>query len=49
MFNNAVTAETLDGVLDGVLELLPIVIPVAISFLAIRKGLSFMFDALRSA
>ena len=43
------SAIKLDGVLSEVVGLLPIVIPVAITFLALRKGLSFLFGVLRSA
>ena len=49
MLKETVTAELLSGVLDEVVGLLPVVIPVAISFIAIRKGISFVLDSLRSA
>lgn len=42
-------AISLDGVLDEVVGLLPVVIPVAITFLALRKGLGFLFGVLRAA
>lgn len=44
-----VTAEMLTGVLDEVVGLLPVVIPVSITFIAIRKGLGFLFGSLRKA
>lgn len=40
---------SLDGVLDQVINLLPVVIPVVIGFIAIRKGYSFVMSAMRSA
>lgn len=39
----------LDGVLDQIINLLPVVIPVMIGFIAVRKGYSFVLSALRSA
>lgn len=42
-------AMNFDKVLSEVIGLLPIVIPVTITFIAIRKGLSFLFDSLHSA
>lgn len=44
-----VTTEMLSGVLDQVTGVLPVVIPVMISFLALRKGISFVLSMLRSA
>lgn len=35
--------------LSEVLGLLPIVIPVAIGFIAVRKGLAFLFRSMRKA
>lgn len=58
MFLTATTGEIIDtalagiqlnGVLDEVINLLPTVLPIAIGFLAIRKGLSFLMGVLRSA
>ena len=49
VLNNVVTSEVVSGVLAEVVGLLPIVIPVAISFLAIRKGISFVMGMLRGA
>jgi hypothetical protein len=45
----AVTANMLNGVLDEILNGLPVVLPVCIAFLAIRKGISFVIGMLRSA
>ncbi len=44
-----VTAEMLSGVMDEVKGLLPVVIPVSIGYLALRKGLSFLLGTLRKA
>lgn len=41
--------EMVNGVLAEVVALIPTVIPVAISFIAIRKGISFVLGLLRSA
>lgn len=44
-----VTAEMLGGVLSEITGLLPIVIPVMIGFIAIRKGIAFVQSVLHSA
>lgn len=44
-----VTADMLQGVLAEITGLLPIVFPVVIGFMAIRKGVSFVTGAMRSA
>lgn len=49
MLDSVITAEMLNGVLDEILGLLPIVVPVAISMLAVRKGWSFLMGVLHSA
>ena len=49
MLETVVTADMLSGVLDEVVGLLPIVIPVSITFIALRKGISFLTGALKSA
>lgn len=49
MLKEVVTGSMLEGVLDEVVGLLPVVIPVAITFMALRKGLGFLFGVLRSA
>lgn len=46
---NAVKGVALDGVLTELTALIPVVIPVCISFLAIRKGISFLIGTLQSA
>lgn len=42
-------SEMLNGVLNEILVLLPLLLPVLISFLAIRKGIKFTLQTLRSA
>ncbi len=44
-----VTADMMQGVLAEVLGMLPVVIPVTIGFIAVRKGLAFLFQSLRKA
>ena len=44
-----VTADMLGGVLDEIVALLPVVIPVMIGFIALRKGIGFILGSLRSA
>ena len=44
-----VTSSMLSGVLDEIVGLLPVVIPVMIGFIALRKGLSFVMGMLRAA
>lgn len=49
MLSKIVTAEMLQGVLSEITGLLPIVIPVMIGFIAIRKGIAFLQHILHSA
>lgn len=42
-------AIDLTPVLQGVYDLLPVVIPVAIGFIALRKGISFLFNSISAA
>lgn len=44
-----VTSDLVGGVLDEVIGLLPVMIPAMISFLALRKGISFVRGILESA
>lgn len=49
-FTNAIkTSGLFDGLLDGVTASLPIILPVLVGFLAVRKGISFLFGQLRRA
>lgn len=49
MLASIVTADMLKGVLNEITGLLPIVIPVMITFIAIRKGIAFVQSILHSA
>ncbi len=49
VLSKIVTGTMLQGVLAEITSLLPIVIPVIISFIAIRKGISFLIGTLRGA
>lgn len=44
-----VTSATLQGVLNELVALLPVVMPVMVSFIGIRKAISFVFGMLRAA
>lgn len=46
---SVVTGEMLSGVLDEIVALLPVVIPVMIGFIGLRKGISFLQGVLHSA
>ena len=47
--SSIVTAEMLSGVLNEVVGLLPVIIPVMIGFIGLRKGISFLQGVLHSA
>lgn len=49
VLKEVVTSEMMQGVLDEVIGVLPVCIPVMISFIALRKGISFVTGVLRSA
>lgn len=49
MLDTVVTAEMLSGVLDEIVGLLPVVIPVTIGFISLRKGIAFVQSILHSA
>lgn len=44
-----VTADMLGGVLDEIVGLLPVILPVMIGFIGLRKGISFLQGVLHSA
>lgn len=44
-----ITAETFSGVLDGIKELLPIALPVVVSFIAFRKGWAWLKAQIKGA
>lgn len=47
--SDVVTSGMLEGVLDEIIGLLPVVIPVLIGFIGLRKGISFVQSILHSA
>lgn len=49
MLSGVVTADLLSGVMDEIVGLLPVIIPVSVGFIALRKGIGFLFSSLRSA
>ena len=49
IISTVVEADMLGGVLDEIVGLLPIVIPVLIGFIGLRKGISFVKNILHSA
>lgn len=49
MLAGVITETMLSGVLDELISLLPVCIPVMISFIALRKGISFVSSILHSA
>ncbi len=49
MLDGVVTSAMLNGVLSEITGLLPVVIPVMVSFIALRKGISFLQGILHSA
>ncbi len=49
MLKEIVTAAMCNGVLNEITGLLPVIIPVTISFIAVRKGISFLIGTLRGA
>lgn len=44
-----VTADMIGGVLDEIVALLPVVVPVMIGFIGLRKGISFLQSVLHGA
>lgn len=49
VLSGVIDKNMVGGVLNEVVGIIPTVIPVAISFIAIRKGISFVLGLLRSA
>lgn len=47
--SSVVTADMLSGVFTEITGLLPVVVPVMVGFIAIRKGLSFLQSVLHGA
>ena len=44
-----VSADMISGVLDEIVGLLPVIVPVMIGFIGLRKGISFLQGVLHSA
>lgn len=49
ILKDLVTAEVLKGALAEVVGLLPVIIPVSIGYIGIRKGVSFLLGMIRRA
>ena len=53
VLSSIVTAQMISGVLNEIVQLLPIILPIIlpalIGFIAIRKGIGFLLGSLRSA
>ena len=49
VLDQTITSSMVGGVLNEVVAVIPTIIPVAISFIAICKGISFVLGMLRSA
>jgi len=49
VLSGVVTSAMLNGVLSEVVGVLPVCFPVMVSFIALRKGISFVGSILRSA
>lgn len=47
--SSVVTADLLNGVFNEIIGLLPVCIPVMVSFIALRKGIGFVQSVLHSA
>ena len=46
---SVVTGEMMSGVFNQIVDLLPVCIPVMVSFIALRKGIGFVKSVLHSA
>lgn len=49
MLADIITADMLNGVFEEIVAMLPVIVPVTVGFIAVRKGLSFLFGSLRKA
>ena len=47
--SSVITPAMLNGVLEEIIGLLPVVIPVMVGFIALRKGIAFIQSVLHSA
>lgn len=48
-WSTIITNSNVGGVLNGVVSSLPTLLPIAVGFIAIRKGISFVLGMLRRA
>ena len=49
MISNVITAEMCNGVFEELLAVLPVILPVTVGFIGIRKAISFVLGMLHSA
>lgn len=49
MLSSVVTGDMLNGVFNEIVGLLPVVLPVMVSFIALRKGIAFIQSVLHGA
>lgn len=49
MLKTALTGVSMAGISSEITGVLPIVLPVAITMIALRKGINFLFGVLRGA
>ena len=49
VLSTVVTAEMVNGVFDELTALLPVLLPVMVGFIGLRKGLGFITSVLHSA
>lgn len=49
VLSSVITSDMLNGVLQEIIDLLPVCIPVMITFIALRKGIAFVQSILHSA
>lgn len=47
--STVITANVMNGVLDQIVGLLPVVMPVLVGFIGLRKGIAFVRSILHSA
>jgi len=47
--STVVTGDMMNGVLDQIVGLLPVVMPVLVGFIGLRKGIAFVRSILHSA
>ena len=45
----AISGTDLSGILNEIISLLPLVLPVVVGFIGVRKGISFLIGSLRRA